>query len=43
VNFLLENGADPNVKTKDGKSPIGFAREKDHSQVVEVLQRHGAL
>jgi ankyrin repeat protein len=41
VNFLLENRADPNAKTKDGKSSISFAREKNHAEVVEVLKKRG--
>ncbi len=43
VNFLLESGADPSAKTKDGKTPISFAREKNHANVVEVLKAQGAL
>src|SRR5207244_2268477 len=43
VNFLLANGADPTAKTKDGKTPLGLAREKNHAEVVEALKRHGAL
>src|SRR2546425_172668 len=40
VNFLLENGADPTAKTKDEKTPLTFAKEKNHSEVVETLKRH---
>jgi ankyrin repeat protein len=42
VNFLLENGADPTAKTKDEKTPLTFAKEKNHGEVVEALKRHGA-
>src|SRR6266851_3243338 len=41
VNFLLENGADPTAKTKDEKTPLTFAKEKSHGEVVESLKRHG--
>src|SRR5438270_606967 len=39
----LGNGADPNTKTGDGKSPMSFAKEKNHVDVVEALKKHGAL
>ena len=42
VNFLLENGVDSSAKTKDEKSPLTFAKEKNHGKVVEALKRHGA-
>jgi len=43
VNFLLANGADPNAKTGDGKSPMSFAKEGNHVEVVKALKKHGAL
>jgi uncharacterized protein len=41
VSFLLEKGADPGARTKDGKTAASFAREKNHTRVVEVLSKHG--
>ena len=43
VRFLLENGADSTTKTGDGKTPMSFAKEKNHVEVVEALKRYGGL
>jgi len=40
VEFLLEHGADPNIKNNDGSTPLHYAA--DNSKVVEVLLEHGA-
>ena len=42
VKFFLERGADPNAETKDGKNALSFAKEKEHSAVIEILNKHGA-
>jgi len=40
--MLLENGADINVKTNDGKTALTFASENGHSNIVELLKQAGA-
>ncbi len=42
VKFLLENGADANAKTANGKTPLIFAREKGGDDVVDLLRKHGS-
>jgi ankyrin repeat protein len=34
---LLEGGADPTLRTKDGKTAIDWAREQGKSEVVALL------
>ena len=42
VDLLVRHGAHVNLKGKDGKSPLGLAREKGHAAVVEMLVDAGA-
>ncbi|MDR3549977.1 MAG: ankyrin repeat domain-containing protein [Candidatus Babeliales bacterium] len=35
-------GADPNIKNKKGKLPLGYAVEMGHESVVQFLLKHGA-
>jgi len=42
VNVLLENGADPKAKSGEGKTPLIFAEEKGHNDIVKLLRKHGA-
>ena len=42
VDLLIRHGARVNLKGKDGKSPLGLAREKGHAAVVEMLVNAGA-
>ncbi|WP_214102895.1 ankyrin repeat domain-containing protein [Acrocarpospora catenulata] len=42
VACLLELGADPNLATDDGMTPLRRAREKGHEKMVEDLIRAGA-
>ena len=41
VRLLLENGGDPNA-TVDGETALSFARQKKHSQIIEILRATGA-
>ena len=34
VALLLQNGADPNIRSKDGRTAIELARAEGHSEVV---------
>ena len=38
VRLLLEHGADPGLKDKDGDTAASFARENGHTAVVELLE-----
>mmetsp|Transcript_26733 Transcript_26733/g.49070 ORF Transcript_26733/g.49070 Transcript_26733/m.49070 type:complete len:305 (+) Transcript_26733:82-996(+) len=37
VKYLVDNGADPEVRTKDGKSPADHASSKGHTKVLDEL------
>lgn len=38
VRLLLAHRADPSAISEDNRTPLGMALEKDHQQVVEILQ-----
>jgi len=42
VKLLLEHGADPNVKNRDGKTPLHNAASEGHLEVVKLLLERGA-
>lgn len=42
VCLLLDNGADPNLATFDGTTPLALAREKSLTQIEELLREAGA-
>jgi glutaminase len=42
VRFLLENGISPNTRDRWGGTPLDDAELAGHSDVVELLQQHGA-
>ncbi len=35
-------GADVNAKDDEGKTPLSYAKEKGHSEVIQFLLGHGA-
>ena len=41
VRLLLENGGDPNANI-DGETALSFAKQKRHSQIIEMLRAAGA-
>jgi ankyrin repeat protein len=41
--LLLEKGADVNVRDKDSKTPLKIAIEKNNTQIVELLRKHGGV
>jgi len=42
VGLLLARGAEVNAKTKEGKTPLSLAKEKGHTEIIELLRKHGA-
>ncbi|KAL4656386.1 ankyrin repeat and SOCS box protein 2 isoform X1 [Arapaima gigas] len=42
TQYLLENGADPDICNKDKETPLYKACERDNVQLVELLLRFGA-
>ena len=42
VDFLLENGADPNLSGATWSTPLSWARKKDHGAIEEKLIKSGA-
>jgi len=39
VELLISKGADLNIKDRDGRTPLYWARNKD---LVDLLMKHGA-
>ena len=39
VKILLKNGADPDIKSVDGKTPKDVAMENNHDDVVQILNK----
>ncbi|MBA7689646.1 hypothetical protein ES703_98154 [subsurface metagenome] len=42
VRILISEGADVNAKEKYGYTPLLWAKEKGHTEIVEFLRKHGA-
>ncbi|WP_297205063.1 ankyrin repeat domain-containing protein [uncultured Brachyspira sp.] len=42
AELLIESGADINAKDKDGKTALGYAREKNNSKIEHLLIQKGA-
>lgn len=40
VRLLLANGANPTATTRDGKTPLDFAKSAGHNEVVANLKAH---
>lgn len=43
INFLLEHGANPNTFDSFMKTPLDYALERNHTQLIEILTNHGAV
>jgi ankyrin repeat protein len=41
VEILLQSGANPNAKTKDGETALGAALYGEHPEVAELLRAYG--
>lgn len=42
VHLLIENGADLNLQDKEGKTALDRAKEKEYSDIIEILREAGA-
>lgn len=42
VKWLLESGANPNIKDKAGVAALHFAAKKGNVKIIELLIKHGA-
>jgi ankyrin repeat protein len=42
VELLLANGAEINVKDNEGSTALDIARQREHTEIVELLKKHGA-
>jgi pectate lyase len=42
AEFLIAKGADVNAEDKWGQTPLQVAKEKGHTEIVELLRKHGA-
>jgi cytohesin len=42
AELLIRNGADINLKAKDGKTALSLAKKKEDQEMVDLLKRHGA-
>ena len=42
VQILLAKGADTNARDNKDRTALGLAKEKGHTEVVELLRKHGA-
>ncbi|MHC4728920.1 MAG: hypothetical protein ACYS17_17020 [Planctomycetota bacterium] len=40
--MLLEKHADVNAETKDGQTPLKWAKEQSDTKIIELLRKHGA-
>jgi ankyrin repeat protein len=42
LQLLLDHGADPNVRTTEGESPLDWAIYKGDRAKIQILEKHGA-
>ena len=42
VETLLKAGANINIKDKDGKTALDYAKEKGFTKIAEILKSYGA-
>jgi ankyrin repeat protein len=41
AKLLIANGADVNAKDKEGRTPLLHAQDRGHTEIVELLRKHG--
>ena len=42
VELLIAKGADVNVRTKGGRTPLDLAKRRGYTEIIELLREHGA-
>jgi ankyrin repeat protein len=42
AEFLITKGADVNAETNRGTTPLQTAKREGHTEIVELLRKHGA-
>jgi ankyrin repeat protein len=42
AELLIAKAADVNAKDKDGHTPLWYAKDKDRTEIVKLLRKHGA-
>ena len=42
VKALISDGADVNTKDNKGRTPLRWAKNSGHTEIVELLRKHGA-
>ena len=43
AELLLTNGAEINVKNSVGSTALDIASQREHTEIVELLQKHEAI
>ena len=43
LQTLLELGADENLKDKDNRTPLYWARKCNHDKIVDILQKNNGM
>jgi len=39
VQLFLKHNADPSIQTKEGRTPLDVAKEKEHEEIVKLLEK----
>ena len=42
AGWLIANGADVNIKDNEGRTPVDCAQDSGHTEIVDLLRKHGA-
>ncbi|OEY86820.1 hypothetical protein BIY23_02200 [Wolbachia pipientis] len=40
TRLLLDSGADPEIRNKDGKTALDLAKEAGHTEIIDMLEKH---
>lgn len=43
ISYLLERGADPNIRTPEGFTALDIARKEAHPELEKILRAYGAV